>query len=283
MTPSIRAILLPACLAALFAGCNDNEGDTIIVGDGPPPIPAGVYSVTGDETATVYWSPMVGADVRGYNVYASPAPDGPYDRIARVMGEASDHYVATGLDNGVTLYFAVDAFDFDGNTSDLSIELVHDTPRPAGFGLTLYAPEVNATQAAIDWSEYPGGNAALAVPWDDPLADFLVVRVDSVLYLKGTTIDDGTGLYRNDIQDFGFTTTLDEVDWAPFEGWSQSQEVELISGHSYIVWTWDDYYAKFRVTNTSKNSLTIEWAYQATIDYDNRFELAPGRKKAPGA
>ncbi len=280
MKPTVKVILLVACLGALLSACDD---DVVVVGDGAPPIPAGVYSVTGDESATITWSPLLGADVRGYNVYASTEPDGPYERIARLFGEETAQYVATGLENGVTLYFAVDAFDFDGNTSDLSIELVHDTPRPAGFGLTLFPPEVNTDVAAIDWSEYPGGNAALAVPWDDLLADFLVVRVDSVLYFKGTTIDDGTGLFRNDIQDFGFTTTLDEVDWAPAEGWSQNQEVELIAGHSYVVWTWDDYYAKFRVTGISKTSVTIAWAYQATDDYDNRFELAPGQKKAPGA
>ncbi len=279
--PTVKAILLVMGLGALVAGCDDDK--VVVVGDGPPPIPAGVYSVTGDESATIYWSPLVGADVRGYGVYVSPEPEGPYDRIARVFGEETSQYVATDLENGVTLYFAVDAFDFDGNTSELSIELVHDTPRPAGFGLTLFPPEVGADFAAIDWSRYPGGNPALAVPWNDPLADFLVVRVDSVLYFKGTTIDDGTGLFRNDIQDFGYTVTLDEVDWAPADGWSQNQEVELISGHSYVVWTWDDYYAKFRVTDTSRNWVTIEWAYQATDDYDNRFELAPGQKKAPGA
>ena len=276
------SILLCVGLGALVAGCDDDHG-VVAIDREAPPIPAGVYSITGDESVAIYWSPLVGADVVGYNVYYLTAPDGPYQRIVQLFGEERSWYVATSLQNGVTLYFAVDAFDLDGNTSDLSIELVHDTPRPAGFGLTLYPPQVDANRAAIDWSEYASGNAALAVAWDDPLADFLVVRVDSVLYLAGTTIDDGSGLFRNDIQDFGFTTTLDEVDWAPQVGWSQNQEVELIAGHSYVVWTWDDYYAKFRVSGISKTSVTIEWAYQATNDYDNRFELAPGRKKAPGA
>lgn len=279
MKATLLSGLFVAGLAIGLGGCDDDHDHSGFSDNEAPPIPAGVYSVTGDERATIYWSPLIGADVAGYNVYVSDAADGPYERIAHLLGEATDHYIASGLDNGVTLYFAVDAFDFDGNASELSSENVHDTPRPSGFGLTLFAPEVDDNNAAVDWSNYASGNSAMSVPFDDPDADFVIVRVDTILYMKGTIISG----FTNDIQDFGFTESLDEVDWAPEEGWSQTQEVELIGGHSYVVWTWDDYFAKFRVAGISESSVILEWAYQATDDFDNRFELAPGRKKAPGA
>jgi hypothetical protein len=38
--------------------------------------------------------------------------------------------------------------------------------------------------------------------------------------------------------------------------------VELIPGHCYIVWTWDDHYAKFRVTGLSSTTVSMDWAYQ---------------------
>jgi hypothetical protein len=283
-----HTIAMLATLTALGAsGCDDdgvNSPPPPVVDLEPPPIPSGVYSVTGDGEVTVYWSPLIGADVRGYNVYVSESQASGYQPIARLYGEETDHYVATGLENGLTLYFAVDAFDFDGNTSDLSSSIdqfVHDTPRPSGTGLNLYPPETDQNNAAVDWSEYPFGNAAMSVAFDDTLADYVVVRVGSVLYLRGTMIAG----YPNDIQDFGYTSSLDEVDWAPDLGWSQTQEVELIQDHSYIAWTWDDYYLKFRVTAVGPSSVTLEWAYQATEEYDFRYELklAPGRKKAQGA
>lgn len=239
-----------------------------------PPVPSGVYSVTGDEAVTVYWSPMIGADVEGYGVYVSPNPDGPFDQVGQAFGEATDNYVESGLENGVTRYYAVDAFDFDGNRSELSSEFVHDTPRPAGRNLTLHAPCCEPDRTGVDWSKYPGGSAALAVPFDDPMADFVVVEASGLLFLRGTSIQG----FENNIQDFGFTESLDDVDWSPEEGWSASPNgVELIADHSYIVWTWDDYFAKFRVVGKSATSVTVDWAYQATDDIDNRFELAPGR------
>ena len=38
--------------------------------------------------------------------------------------------------------------------------------------------------------------------------------------------------------------------------------MELIKDHNYIVWTWDDHYAKFRVTSISNSTVSLDWAYQ---------------------
>ena len=65
-----------------------------------------------------------------------------------------------------------------------------------------------------------------------------------------------------DIQDAGYASSLDAVDFAPADGWSPTGTVELIPGHIYVVWTSDDRYAKFRVTSVSSSVVTFNWAYQ---------------------
>lgn len=282
-----RAIALTCAIVLL--GCDDDD-DVVAPGDfEAPPTPTGVYTITGDESVEIFWNPLIGADVAGYEIYSSLDPDGPYNRLpgGRVMGEGEFSFINAGLVNGVTRYYAVAAFDFAGNFSALSSNyvLVHDTPRPAGTGLMLDVR--NDARSGLDWSEYEGGNAGIIVPYDDNLADFVLEEGTGVdagrLFLVGTEIIADSVAYLNQLQDFGYTNSLDEVDWAPDnedpETWAQSAfGVELIAGHSYIVWTWDDYYAKFRVAGISPTTVSLDWAYQATPDYDFRFELAPGRK-----
>jgi hypothetical protein len=91
--------------------------------------------------------------------------------------------------------------------------------------------------------------------------------------------------FQTDIQDAGYASTLDAVDFAPTTGWSPTGTVELIVGHCYIVWTRDDHYAKFRVTDLKPSStgspgrVTFDWAYQ--VDRGNRELRA--RKAKDGA
>jgi hypothetical protein len=65
-----------------------------------------------------------------------------------------------------------------------------------------------------------------------------------------------------DIQDMGPTKSILDVGQAPSAGWSTSHDVSLAVGHTYVVWTWDDHYAKFRVSALSPNRVVFDWAYQ---------------------
>jgi hypothetical protein len=76
-----------------------------------------------------------------------------------------------------------------------------------------------------------------------------------------------------DIQDAGYAQ-LDEVDWAPDGGWSPSGDVPLIEGHTYIVWIWDDHFAKFRVRQLNSERVILDWAYQ--VDLGNPELSVPG-------
>ena len=141
--------VIPMLLAAAalgLVGCNDNSTSPRDVT--PPAAPRGLYSVTGDHQATLSWLANTESDLAGYRVYEAPCASGsncPYDRIGAT---AATQYVATGLTNGVTRFFAVSAVDAAGNESDLSYEDVFDTPRPAG-STALNNGVVNDTLANI--------------------------------------------------------------------------------------------------------------------------------------
>ncbi|MBZ0267728.1 hypothetical protein K8I85_06200 [bacterium] len=276
----VRAGLLTVAVAALLSGCND---DVVYVEDGPPAVPTGVYTITGDEQVTIQWYPVREDDVEGYGVYRSRTLTGAYDRIATVNGIENTTYVDDNVANGVTYYYAVDAFDRRGHESDLSYEDAFDTPRPAGFGVTVNAREVAPTASGLDLSGWR--TASFVTAWNGTTTDFYVDRDEGdpngTLYLVGTNI----GGYWNDIQDLGYTESMDDVSWAPADGWSvSSRGVELIPGHTYVVWTHDSYFAKLRVvavlqTAGIPSAILIDWAYQ--VDQSNP-ELAPPARVATG-
>lgn len=275
---SYRILGLAATAAALLGmgGCSD---DVVYIQDGPPAVPVGVYTITGDEFVEVRWSPVREVDLAGYGVYRSLTIDGAYERIATQNGVENTTHVDFDVANGVTYYYAVDAFDINDHESELSYEDVFDTPRPAGTNVQVQAREVVPTTAGIDLSDWrtPG----FVTAWNAADTDLYVQRISGVLYLKGTNIG---GLW-NDIQDLGFTDTMDDVSWAPSDGWSVSPNgVELINGHTYVIWTHDSYFAKVRVTAILQTSgipsaILLDWAYQ--VDQSNP-ELAPPARIAAG-
>jgi hypothetical protein len=154
----------------------------------------------------------------------------------------------TGLNNGVTRYFAVAAVDVAGNESALSIQNWYDTPRPDGSA--VLGNFVNSvTGAGWDFSAFSSKAS------DNP-------ETDMFYGYNGAVYQMFTPDVLTDIQDAGFSSTLDAVDYAPDGGWSPTGTVELIPGHCYLVWTRDNHYAKFRVTGLSPTGVSFDWAYQ---------------------
>jgi len=260
------ALLAPAVL--LLAGCNDDE-TIIYADDNPPAVPTGVYTVTGDEWVQILWNPVREQDMAGYGVYRSNTLDGTYHRIATVNGIESTSYTDYDVTNGTTYYYAVDAFDLAGHESDLSYEAAFDTPRPAGTNVSVFSRQSQPGVSGIDFSDW--NRPSFIAAWNAPDTDIYFQEVNGVLFAKGTLI----GGYWNDIQDFGWTSSMDDVSWSPDQGWSVAPDgVELIEGHTYVVWTHDNYFAKFRVSTLLRTGpsatpfgAVIDWAYQ--IDQGN--------------
>ena len=258
-------ILLLMGLALALAGCdNDNEGITryVYVDDGPPPVPQGVYSITGDEQVFIYWTQIddVEGDFNRYIVYRSNDPDTGYWSI----GETTDDYFTdNNVVNGHTYYYAVSSVDDGGRVSDLSYEYVFDTPRPEGYNRRLYDFNYDPDNSGWDLS------AQMVVAYNSISADFNVeyYEPNGVFFLNVANID-------TDIQDMGFTDDIDEINYSPVNGWSYLGWVEVILGHTYVIWTDDNHFAKVRVTaiDLPNNSIVFDWAYQ--VDAGNP-ELKP--------
>ena len=194
-------------------------------------------------------------------------------RIATLERSLADSHTDFNVVNGVTYFYAVDAFDHAGNESELSYENAFDTPRPEGFNVTVFSRQDGPGIAGLDFSDWDRNG--FVTDWTANDVDVYFQRVGTVLFARGTVINN----IWNDLQDLGFTETMDEVSWAPAEGWSVAPNgVELIEGHTYVVWTHDNFFAKFRVTQILGPALAptgavIDWAYQ--VDNGNP-ELVAG-------
>jgi hypothetical protein len=240
---------------ALTAGCNGE--DKVIAVDNPPFRVQGVYSVTGDDRVTIYWNENQESDIDYYKVYRNSAPTGTFTLIG---SSNSPPFVDTQVTNGTTYYYAVAAVDLHGQESaDLSYENAFDTPRPEGFGVTLTDASVTPATAGWDFSAQArrsSTDALTDIYYDASSGSFLVHAVNGVK-----------------IQDAGYVALID-VDFGPpsDQGWSADGIVEAIPGHSFIVLTPENHYAKFEVRSHSATGIVIDWAYQ--IDPGNP-ELAP--------
>jgi hypothetical protein len=224
----------------------------------PPSAPRGLWTETGDNMIELFWDPNPEPDVAGYNVFVSGSYNGRYEWIGSVR---SPYFRDTGVRNGSTYYYAVTAYDNDGNESELSRDVAYDIPRPEGYGVVLDDFRRAAATSGYDFSRYS------VVPYNDLYADMYFENYQGTLYMNVRE--------DSDIIDMGPTRSILDIREAPSSGWSPTHDVQLVVGHTYVVWTWDDHYAKFRVTNLSPGRVTFDWAYQ--LQQSNRLLKRPQR------
>ena len=240
--------VLALSIALLAVGCHEDKVVNNV--DRPPHTVDGVYSVTGDGIVTVYWRANQESDIDYYKVYRNNAPTGTFTLVG---SSSTTSFVDNTVTNGNTYYYAVSAVDLAGQESpDLSFENVFDTPRPEGFGVSLTNSATTDATSGWDFS------AQVRRPSADPLTDMYYNSSggSDLVYVPTDT----------KIQDAGFVA-LRDVDFAPPSGWSTDGIVEAIVGHSYILLTRDNHYAKFEVKSRDGTSMVIDWAYQ--IDPNN--------------
>ena len=251
-----RTFLLCAIIVLLIMGCDSPQwryrDDCYYCYDEdytPPPVPTGVYSVTGDMSVRLYWNPVCCSyDFSGYRIWRGLSESGYYYLIGETP---SAYFVDWTACNGETYYYAVSSYDCWGNESDLSCEMVFDTPRPEGYGERVYIVEEYPDDAGYDFSSY------CVVPYDDDYADVVFGYDDSddSYYMQATDTD-------TDILIYGPTCELSDVDWAPEDGWLSGGSVELYEDYSYLIWTWDNRFAHVRVTCLCGSYIRFDWAYQ---------------------
>ena len=236
-------LVVPLAFAVVLgiSGC-----DRIIDADHTPPrAPSGVWTETGDNFIEVFWNDNPESDIAGYNVFVSSTYDGRYELIGST---GTPYFLDGGARNGSTYYYAITAYDYEGNESELSRDVVYDIPRPEGYNVTLNDRAQLPGYAGYDFSEYT------IRAYNDLYTDMFFESSNGQYVMRVRT--------DSDIQDLGATGSLLEIKKAPTSGWSPTHAVPLVVGHTYVVWTWDDHYAKFRLTALSPNRAVFDWVYQ---------------------
>jgi hypothetical protein len=226
----------------LMTGCTSTTMHPDLI---PPAPPTGLSTSTGDNLIEIFWYANPEPDIAGYNVLSSPSYGGPYTLIGSTR---LPHFVDYGAKNGTTYYYAVTAYDYEGNESALSKDVAYDIPRPEGYDVILSDFKADPAHAGYDFSAYS------VVPFDASGTDMYFENYNGTLYMN---------VYKDtDIQDMGPTGSIYDISQAPASGWSTTHDAVLVGGHTYVVWTHDDHYAKFRVTGLSAGHVVFDWAYQ---------------------
>lgn len=229
-------------IASIFLiGCKENY----YIDTTPPSPPQGLRVLALDNAAELSWVSNTEPDLAGYKIWVSDRYDGKYTYVATV---SKNNFVDYEAKNGVRYYYAVTAFDYTDNESDLSADVIYATPRPEGYGTRIDDYRVLPNSAGYDFSTYSIGK------YNDNFTDVFFENYNGRYYLDVWN--------DTDIQDMGYTATLDDIAYAPSAGWAPSKSAEAIVGHTYVIWTVDDHYAKMRVKEVTASRITFDWAYQ---------------------
>ncbi|QQS34869.1 MAG: hypothetical protein IPM56_11420 [Ignavibacteriales bacterium] len=226
----------------LFNACDINDSYFDYT---PPAEPRNIVVLNGDNRVDLYWDDNREGDLAGYNVYYAYSYDGKYTLIGST---SSNYFIDDGASNGLTLYYAVTAYDYNGNESELSVDVVYATPRPEGFNQAIFDFRRFPDNSGYSFSDY------LVVPFDDNDADFFFENYQGTFYLD---------VYNDtDIRDMGPTNDIYDIPFAPTSGWSSTKDEIARVGHTYVIWTWDNHYAKIRVKAITGDRIVFDWAYQ---------------------
>ncbi|NWF50605.1 MAG: hypothetical protein HXY49_08690 [Ignavibacteriaceae bacterium] len=226
----------------------------------PPSPPGNVVVVNGNNRVDIYWDDNYERDLAGYNIYYSYSYDGKYTLIGSTTGNYFIDYEAA---NGTTYYYAVTAYDYNGNESDLSPDVAYATPRPEGFNQAIFDFRNFPNNSGYSFSDYS------VVRYDDQRTDFFFENYNGTFYID---VWDDT-----DIQDMGSTNDIYDIPYAPVSGWSTTKDAIAKVGHTYVIWTWDNHFAKIRIKAITPDRMVFDWAYQLV---EGNRELKPVKSQS---
>jgi hypothetical protein len=265
---ALKVYLLVLFISVFYFGCDKHhlfhdDSYSSNYDDNPPEAPTNIYTVTGDNRVDIFWTGSPNGDLAGYNVYYST----DNYKFTLIGSTENNYYVDLDAHNGETIYYAITAYDYNGNESELSKDLVYDTPRPEGFNQAIFDYLQFPKNSGYDFSSYS------VVPYDDQNSDFFFENYQGVFYLDVWN--------DSDIKDMGKTTDIYDVSVAPSSGWSSTKDVVAEIGHTYVIWTWDNHFAKIRVKNITNERVVFDWAYQTVEGNDELKRTVPPDHRNP--
>lgn len=236
-----------------LAGCSKNNNP--VIDTTPPSAPTNVRTVVGDNEVDILWDYNKEPDVAGYNVYYANSYQGKYNLLGTTK---QNFYVDSDAKNGELWYYAVVAYDFSGNESELSYDKVYGAPRPEGMNQSVFDFHNFPSTSGYDFSEFA------VVPYNindgQFSADFFFENDSGSYYLNVWT--------DTEIQDMGATSDIYDIPYAPITGWVPSipgdnvKYVTAKAGHTYVVFTWDNHFAKIRIKTITTERAIFDWTYQ---------------------
>jgi hypothetical protein len=260
---TISKYILVIITSALLSSCDVHDPD-YYYDYNPPAEPGGIVVVNGDNRVDLYWNNNRESDLAGYNVYYSYEYDGRYELIGSAE---SNYFIDWEVNNGVTYYYAVTAYDYNGNESELSYDVIYATPRPEGFNQSIFDFQRFPENSGYGFSEYA------VVPYDDLESDVFFEKFEGEFYLN--VWDD------SDIQDVGQTNDIYDIPFAPTSGWNPDKYEVARAGHTYVIWTWDNHFAKIRVKNITNDRVVFDWAYQIVEGNNQLKPKVVGTEREP--
>lgn len=211
----------------------------------PPSPPKNISVINGDKRVDLFWKQNPENDISGYNIYYSYSYNGKYTLIG---SSSTNSFVDDGIRNGFKYYYAVTAYDHNGNESELSNDVVYAVPRPEGFNQSIFDSRRFTNNSGYSFSKYS------VVPYNSQDADFFFEIYQGKYYL--VVYDD------TDIIDMGQTRDIYDIKFAPTSGWSSTKDEIARVGNTYVIWTWNNRFAKIRVKNITQDRIVFDWAYQ---------------------
>jgi hypothetical protein len=237
-----KKIAIMVLFSIFVIGCEDKITDNSALSPVPP---QGLIAIAQDKQVYLTWNYNYESDVSGYNIWVSDSYKGRYTKIGFT---SKNEFYDKGVKNGSTYYYAVSAYNYDNYESDFSTAEVFATPRPEVFNVTIYDFRTNPSRAGYTF----GSNAVVA--YNSTAADIYFENSNNVYYM--------VVFKDSDIQDMGYTSFFDDIYKSPVKGWSPTKDVQVITGHTYVVWTYDNHYAKFRVVNVYPDRVVFDCAFQ---------------------
>lgn len=254
----INIILAVLIAGLLLVSCdiNDTQYDYDYT---PPKIPSGVQVLNGDQRVDISWNHNRENDLAGYNVYYSYSYNGRYTLIGTTR---NNFFIDYDVTNGTRYYYAVTAFDYNNNESELSFEVVYARPRPEGFNQSIFDYRRFPNNSGYSFSKYS------VRPYNHLDTDVYFEIYQGTPYLV---------VYEDsDIIDMGPTNDIWDIEFAPTSGWSPYKDEIVKVGHTYVIWTFDNHFAKMRIKSITSDRIVFDWAYQTVAGDPQLKPVKPG-------